>query len=159
MTDLQKLTIKLAVQARELFQITDPTEEDINKYCTLSEEGKTPEPGIKLAHFESEVGPNQKVAWVGSSNNLDYKIIVESIVHERHKKDTLSDSEKTNKNFFNRVAICRRNQKLETQIKSDLQENDLSIYSIHFKIEKDDESKLYSIDPRLKMRSTIAKDQ
>ena len=153
------VTITLSVNAAELYETSNPAQEDIMKHCELYDSNK-PEKisgGKLLREFETEVKRKDLVEWEGVNDpsNSDYKVEIESIVYALDKEITLDNSKK--ENFFNAIALCSNNGKT---VRGEVAENiptmagkDLyHIYWLNFRISKDGITKVYSIDPRLKIK-------
>lgn len=150
-----ELLITLKVNASKLYQISHPTERDLNSYCHLSDNNplETHEED-RIEDFESLVLPGQQIKWVGKTLDPEskYTIDIESIVYAYYKENTLDEYKK--ENFFNAIAICSSDGKtVRTKIKENYERGIfVSIYNINFTIREEGKNpKFYSIDPRLKI--------
>lgn len=150
-----ELQITLKVDAAKLYPIDQPTREQINTYCYLSDTnppGSHMEEGIE--HFESMVKPGQQIKWIGKTTDpeSDFSVAIESIVYAYFKKNELDQASK--ENFFNAIAICSSDgHMVRAKVREDIESGDLVyIYNLNFNIRRaGKEARCYSIDPRLKI--------
>ncbi|MCE2612277.1 hypothetical protein LVD13_04770 [Flavobacteriaceae bacterium D16] len=150
-----ELQITLKIDAAKLYSIEQPTREEINAYCSLSDTNP-PESHKEdqIEHFESRVLPGQQVRWEAKRKDSegDFEVAIESIVYAHYKKNELDKARE--ENFFNAIAICSTDgQMVRAKIKEDFEPGELvNIYNLNFNIRREGKgAKCYSIDPRLKM--------
>lgn len=148
-----KLTITLSVEASKLYNMTNPSQTDIENNSTFFDSnGQTSKPG-EIKNFESKVYVDQDVWWEGETKDKEnqdkeYSVAILSIVYKAG-----DDSE----NFFNTTAICGNggpNGKVKAKVKkNDYLKGKTNIYSINFSIYPpgDAPMKSYFIDPKLKV--------
>ena len=150
-----ELLITLKVNASKLYQISHPSEKELNTYCHLFDNNpKETHEEDRIEDFESHVFPGQQIKWAGKTLDPEskYTVDIESIVYAYYKENTLDEAKK--ENFFNAIAICSSDGKtVRTKIKDKFNPGSfVSIYNINFTIREDGKNPMfYSIDPRLKI--------
>lgn len=145
--------IILKVSAADLFEIASPTEAEIKSFCAISDDyGGTVTPGGKpIKDFQTKVKKNQRVTWIGESNNTGYDISVDSIVMENSPG---------NINFFKRSTLLGNGGQfgeVTGRVKrKDLKEGDEYTYTINFTVTQDEteNTKSYALDPKLQIERT-----
>ncbi len=149
------VTITLTVDDK-LFEITDPTLEDIETYSELVDDNKNFTPVTEnFKDFETAVKPGQIVRWKAETKSSDkgFSIAIDNIVNADAKEYDLDMTLRAN--FFNRMVICSNNGKfVQEKVRENISEGKELWYSywINFSIQdKDSTIKHYSIDPRLKV--------
>ncbi len=151
-----KFLITLEVEAEKLFEMKyPPTKKVIYDHCFLSD--STTEnyfTGTDIEKFESRVKRDQLIEWVGVNREEPkdaYKVTIESIVYGFYKENSLDNAWK--ENFFDKMVLCSKGEELiSRKVKMDFETIPaVYIYNINFNITKGEETKMYSLDPRLKV--------
>ena len=146
-----RVQIILQVSAADLYAISYPTEEEIKKFCEIEDdfEGSVPEGGKPITDFQTKVKKNQRVTWIGETNDTGYDISIDSIVMVNTPG---------NIDFFKRSTLLGnggRYGEVSGRVKSKgLEGGDEYTYNINFTITQDEteNSKSYSVDPKLQYR-------
>jgi hypothetical protein len=150
-----ELLITLKVASAKLYAIEDPSREDINSCCRLSDSNPTERHKEgSIEHFESLVEPGQQVRWIAKSGDpkSEFTVSVESVVHAHYKKNELDKAREAN--FFNAIAICSSDGEIvRAKIEEGFETGTwVYIYDLNFNIRKEGKKlRSYSIDPRLKI--------
>jgi hypothetical protein len=143
--------IYLQVSAADLFEVGCPTEAEIKKFCEIGDDygGKISEGGKPIKDFQTKVKKNQRVTWIGESNDKGYDISVDSIVMVNTPG---------NINFFKRSTLLGNGGQVGEVTgrvkRKDLKGGDEYTYQINFTITQDETetSKSYCLDPKLQYR-------
>ncbi|MBT8321243.1 MAG: hypothetical protein KJO90_06190, partial [Eudoraea sp.] len=87
-----ELLITLKVDAAKLYSIEQPTREEINAYCRLSD-SNPPESHKedRIEYFESMVKPGQQIKWIGKTTDPEsrFSVAIESVVYAYFKNNEL----------------------------------------------------------------------
>ena len=77
----KKVTITLTVNASALYALVNPTQDQIDINCSLSDDNGGSSPDGKIEDFQSNVYINQDVRWQGATNDPGYSVAITSIVY------------------------------------------------------------------------------
>lgn len=146
-----RVQIFLQVEAAKLYNIDCPTEAEIKKFCEIEDDydGLVSEGGNPIKDFQTDVKNNQRITWIGESDETSYDIAIDSIVMVNMQG---------NKEFFKRSTLLGnggRFGEVTGRVKGkDLRGGDVYTYNINFTITQDESenSKSYSLDPKLQYR-------
>ena len=141
----KKVVIALTVDASSLYAMNNPSQEDIDNACSLSDDNSGKSSNGTLKDFLSNVYLNQDVRWIGVTNDKDYSIAVDSIFNE---------PESPNMDFFDTTTIYGtggRSGNVTAKVKNDSNlVHKLDKYTINFSVYANgDSSKSFHIDPKL----------
>ncbi len=85
----KKVNITLTVQVNNLLALVNPTQAQIESYCSLSDDnGGSNQGGGGIETFLSNVYINNDVKWVGATNDQGCSVSIDSIVYESEDGDT-----------------------------------------------------------------------
>jgi len=148
----QPVVITLNVtNAETLFNLVDPTQEQIDALCTISDNNSGSSSDNKIEDFTSTVYINNNVRWQGTTDTPPrdgYTVAINSIVYETDPNDP------TDVNFFDTLTSSGgRSANVNGNVRND---NALSgkhdVYKIVFSVYNSGTNfKLFSIDPKLKV--------
>ena len=141
----KKVVIALTVQASSLYAMSNPSQEDIDNACSLSDDNAGRSQNGTLKDFLSNVYLNQDVRWVGLTNDNGYSVAIDSIFNEPESRDL---------NFFDATTIYGtggRSGNATAKVKNDSNlVHKLDKYTINFSVYADgNSSKSFHIDPKL----------
>jgi hypothetical protein len=145
----KNVQIVLTVDAAKLYHMKNYSQDDIDSYCTLTDDNDGQTNNGKVQDFLSNVYLSKSVEWVGASLNKDYDVAIDRIVYDFDLNDPsdiyfLEDDEKiygTGGNHSKVVATVKDQQEIaDTQ----------NIYKINFSIYYKTERKEFLVDPKLK---------
>lgn len=144
----KNVQIVLTVDAQRLYQISNPTQEQINDYANLSDDNDGFTDNGKVQDFLSNVYLGKNVEWVGASTDPTYSIAIDRIVYDFDLNDP------NDKCFLeDDVTIAGSggcHSKVIATIKDQVEmAKTLNIYKIEFSVHYDNVSKSYLVDPKL----------
>lgn len=144
----KNVQIVLTVDAEKLYHMKNYNQDDIDSYCTLTDDNDGKTDNGKVQDFLSNVYLSKSVEWVGASSNKDYDVAIDRIVYDFDLNDPadiyfLEDDEKIYGSGGNQskvVATVKDQQEIaDTQ----------NIYKINFSIYHKKERKEFLVDPKL----------
>ena len=144
----KNVQIVLTVDADSLYQMSNPSQEEIDTYATLSDDNDGLSENGKVQDFLSNVYLGRNVEWIGSTTDNGYSVAIDRIVYDFDVNDP------NDKCFLeDDISIMGSggcNSKVVATIK-DQQEmaKTLNIYKIEFSIHYNNVAKSYLIDPKL----------
>lgn len=151
-----KFVITLEVEAEALFNLEyPPSRKAIYNHCYLSDSSTEKYfTGADIERFESWVKKDQLIEWVGVNREEPkdtYKVTIESIVYGYYKENRLDVTWK--ENFFDKMVLCSKGKEIVSRKVKKVFKTlpAVHIYNINFNITKEGETKMYSLDPRLKI--------
>ena len=141
----QKVEIELTVDASSLYALTNPSQQQVDSNCSLSDDNNGSSNGT-IEDFTSNVYLDKDVKWKGKTSDDDYSVSIDSIVYESNDDDV---------NFFNDTTINGtggHDGTVTSKVKNDNsltgKEDDYTInFSVYYKKAN---AKSFSIDPKLK---------
>lgn len=144
---MANLQITLNVQAANLYGLVNPTQAQIDSYCSITDDNNGNSPNGKIEDFTSIVHINDNVKWFGATNDQGYTVAIDSISYELEDDDV---------NIFDYDTILGsggRSGNVNANVKND---NTLigrhDDYLIRFSIyDSPSEFKSFSIDPKLQV--------
>lgn len=141
----KKVVIALTVDASSLYAMNNPSQEDIDNACSLSDDNSGRSTNGTLKDFLSNVYLNQDVRWIGVTNDNGYSIAIDNIFNEPESRDM---------NFFDATTIYGtggRSGNATAKVKNDSNlVHKLDKYTIHFSVYANEDSyKSFHIDPKL----------
>ncbi|TDE07197.1 hypothetical protein [Flavobacterium sandaracinum] len=141
----KKVEIALTVQASSLYAMSNPSQQDIDTACSLSDDNSGRSSNGTLKDFLSNVYLNQDVKWIGISTDRGFSVAIDSIFNEPETRDV---------NFFDVETIYGtggRSGNATAKVKNDsnlVHKHDK--YTITFSVYADgNSSKSFHIDPKL----------
>lgn len=145
----KNVQIVLTVDAEKLYHMKNYNQDDIDTYCTLTDDNDGTTNNGKVQDFLSNVYLSKSVEWVGASSNNDYSVAIDRIVYDFDLNDPtdiyfLEDDEKIH-------GTGGKNSKVVATVKD--QEDIVStqnIYKINFSIYYKNNRKEFLVDPKLK---------
>lgn len=152
----KKVKISLVVEASALYEINNPSKEDIDELTFLSDDNKGKSTTGKNEDFQSIVYIDSDVKWIGGTvfpktADEDFKISIDSIVYEHKDND---------RDFFNKSTIDANGDNKTTVTAKTKKDKSLEgledVYKINFSIHPTKKGigaakGPYPIDPKLKM--------
>lgn len=144
----KNVQIVLTVDAHSLYQISNPSQEDINDYATLSDDNDGFTENGKVQDFLSNVYLGKSIEWVGVSTDPAYSVAIERIVYDFDLNDP------NDKCFLeDDITIAGSggcDSKVVATVKDQLEmAKTLNIYKIEFSLYYNNTSKSYLVDPKL----------
>lgn len=144
----KNVQIVLTVDAQRLYQISNPTQEQINDYANLSDDNDGFTGNGKVQDFLSNVYLGKNIEWIGASTNPEYSVAIDRIVYDFDLNDP------NDKCFLeDDITIAGSggsNGKVTATVKDQLNmAKTLNIYKIEFSVFYNNKSKSYLVDPKL----------
>jgi hypothetical protein len=145
----KNVQIVLTVDAEKLYHMKNYNQDDIDSYCSLTDDNGGKADNGKVQDFLSNVYLSKSVEWVGASMNKDYAVAVDRIVYDFDLNDPtdiyfLEDDEKI-------YGTGGENSKVVATVKDQQEIADTqNIYKINFSIYYKKERKEFLVDPKLK---------
>jgi hypothetical protein len=150
----KKVKIKLSVEAKALYLISNPNSKQIDDLTFLSDDNNGKSNNGTNEDFESDVYINSDVKWKGDTvyptgDDNNYKISIDSIEYEKKDNDTdFFDKKKIDANEDNNTTVKAKTKNVKGL------EGLKDIYTINFSIHPPNGGPVkndLSIDPKLKM--------
>jgi len=148
----KNVQIVLTVDASSLYNMKNPSQDEIHDNCTLSDDNDGISETGKVVDFLSNVYIAQNVEWVGESKDKGYDIGIDSIVYDFDLNDP-------NDIYFldDDITITGSGGKKSKVVATVKDQADIAetnnIYKINFSIYYKNVAKKYLIDPKLKANS------
>jgi len=144
----KNVQIVLTVDAHSLYQISNPSQEEINDFATLSDDNDGFSENGRVQDFLSNVYLGRNIEWVGASTDPAYSIAIDRIVYDFDLNDP------NDKCFLeDDVTIAGSggcHSKVIATVKDQLDmAKTLNIYKIEFSVYFNNASKSYLVDPKL----------
>ncbi len=145
----KNVQIVLTVDASSLYNMTNPSQDQIHDNCELSDDNNGISETGKVIDFLSNVYIARNVEWVGESKDKHYDVAIDSIVYDFDLNDP-SDI------YFldDDVTITGTGGKKSKVVATVKDQADIAetnnIYKINFSIYYKNNVKKYLIDPKLK---------
>jgi len=145
----KNVQIVLTVDAAKLYHMKNYNQDDIDSYCTLTDDNDGKSTNGKVQDFLSNVYLSKSVEWVGASINNDYDVAIDRIVYDFDLNDPsdiyfLEDDEKIN-------GTGGKHSKVVATVKDQQDIADTqNIYKINFSVYYKKERKEFLVDPKLK---------
>ena len=151
----QDVTVTLTVSAKTLYDLKNPTQDEIDKLCLLSDDhkGEYTQNQYDPKHFVSEVYKEYKVKWTGASTNKGYSVEITNYVHKAGLPDSvqvINDTTKTSQGTPKFKQIIGEVNKVTPNPQS---EAELDCYNIYFEVydlSGNKPGKAFYVDPKLK---------
>ncbi len=138
----KKVVIMLKVDVDSILKLNNPSETDILKYCTLSDNKNRTDSYPKT--FLSNVYSGKRVKWKDSSINSG-KVKIDSITLNSGEPILFRKGPTLKRKWFRLSGRVKKAKELKKLANME------SLYTIHFKIKKDGKwYGTYKIDPKLK---------
>ncbi|MEK8179981.1 hypothetical protein WMW71_06465 [Flavobacterium buctense] len=139
--------ITLNVSANTLWNLTNPSQAQIDGCCSLSDDNNGNSPNGTIEDFTSQVNLNKNVKWVGVTADSGYTVAIDSISYENEGDDV---------NIFSSGTITGsggRSGNVNANVNNDGNlVNQHEDYTINFSIyDTPTEFKSFSIDPKLQV--------
>jgi len=139
------VVISLNVQANSLFNLENPSQEQIDSLCSFSDDNNGNSPNGTVEDFTTTVYINNNVKWIGVSQNQGFKVAIDSINYKPNGN---------NVNCFD-TPILQGSGGISGNVNANVK-NDSSLqnryndYLIEFTVyESPHNFKSFSIDPKL----------
>ena len=139
--------ITLNVQANALWNMTNPTQAQIDSCCSLSDDNNGNSPNGTLEDFTSQVNVNKNVKWVGATNDRGYTVAINSISYEAEGDDVNIFANDTIYGSGGRSGNVNANVKNDNSLVG-LHDDYLISFSIY---DTPTDSKTFTIDPKLQV--------
>jgi hypothetical protein len=144
----KNVQIVLTVDANSLYQMFNPSQEEIDTFATLSDDNDGYTANGKVQDFLSNVYLGRNVEWIGSTTDDGYSVAIDRIVYDFDLNDPNDKCMLEDDITIAGTGGCH--SKVVATIK-DQQEmaKTLNIYKIEFSIHYNNVAKSYLIDPKL----------
>jgi hypothetical protein len=144
----KNVQIVLTVDASSLYQMSNPSQEEIDTVTTLSDDNGGVSHNGKVQDFVSNVYLGHKVVWTGSSTNKGYSVAIDRIIYDFDLNDP------NDKCFLEDDIIIMGtggvNSKVVATVKDQIEmAKTQNIYKIEFSVHYNKLAKSYLIDPKL----------
>lgn len=144
----KNVQIVLSVDAQRLYQISNPTQEQINDYANLSDDNDGFTENGKVQDFLSNVYLGKNIEWIGVSTDPRYSVAIDRIVYDFDLNDP------NDKCFLEddiTIAGSGGNTgKVIATVKDQAEmAKTLNVYKIEFSVYYNNKSKAYLVDPKL----------
>jgi hypothetical protein len=144
----KNVQIVLTVDASSLYQMTNPSQEEIDTMATLSDDNDGVSENGKVQDFLSNVYLGHNVEWIGSSTHNDYSVAIDRIVYDFDLNDPNDKCFLEDDVTIMGTGGCH--SKVVATIKDQIEmAKTLNVYKIEFSIHYNTESRSYLIDPKL----------
>ena len=136
--------ITLHVEASNLFEIENPTQEQIDKHCSFSDNNNGKSPNGTLEDFTTEVYIDNNVKWLGQTSDRGFTIDIDSISFKPKGSEA---------NFFNSDVLKGSGGIVHADVLNDDRlKGKMYDYLISFSVtDSQNSSKSYGIDPKLQV--------
>ncbi|WP_269222604.1 MULTISPECIES: hypothetical protein [Flavobacterium] len=144
----KNVQIVLTVDASSLYQMSNPSQEEIDTKTILSDDNDGFSENGKVQDFLSNVYLGRNVEWIGTSSDADYSIAIDRIVYDFDLNDPNDKCFLEDDTTILGSGGCH--SKVVATIKDQLDmAKTLNIYKIEFSIHYNNSAKKYLIDPKL----------
>jgi len=144
----KNVQIVLTVNASSLYQMTNPSQDEIDDMTTLSDDNDGFSENGKVQDFLSNVYLGKNVEWIGSCSENGYSIAIDRIVYDFDLNDPNDKCFLEDDTTILGTGGCH--SKVIATIKDQLDmAKTLNVYKIEFSIHYNSISKSYLIDPKL----------
>ena len=144
----KNVQIVLTVDANSLYQMSNPSQEEINDYSNLSDDNDGVSENGKVQDFLSNVYLGHNVEWIGSTTDNGYSIAIDRIVYDFDLNDPNDKCFLEDDVTILGTGGCK--SKVVATIKDQIEmAKTLNIYKIEFSIHYNNVAKSYLIDPKL----------
>ena len=143
----KQVNIALSVKAKTLFNIANPTIDEVEALCTLSDNNNGfTNAGVNC--FTSQVYIGKNVRWKADSEDEGYEVLIDSIMQKGQGRSNY---------FFHAIALGRSLGRVISRVRDVRSlKKEVESYSINFFVwpkGKEDLKKAYTIDPKLQANS------
>ena len=150
----KRVKIQLNVEASRLFQMSNPTQQDIHDRCYLSDDNGGFSESGNIQDFLSNVYLTQEVEWEGVTDDAWYSIAIDKVVYDLDASNDdfemcFGNDESDDFTIIgkggasgNVVATVKDRESLIGK---------QNVYKIHFSVHYKEESKSYLIDPKVEI--------
>lgn len=144
----KNVQIVLTVDAHSLYQIPNPSQDDINDFANLSDDNDGCTDNGRVQDFLSNVYLGKNVEWIGASDHPDYSVGIDRIVYDFDLNDP------NDKCFLeDDITIAGSggsNSKVIATMKDQIEmAKTLNVYKIEFSLYYNNSRKSYLVDPKL----------
>ena len=140
--------IVLTVDANSLYQMSNPSQEEIDTMTTLSDDNDGVSENGKVQDFLSNVYLGHNVEWIGSTTDNGYSVAIDRIVYDFDLNDPNDKCFLEDDVTIAGTGGCH--SKVVATIKDQIEmAKTLNIYKIEFSVHYDNVAKSYLIDPKL----------
>jgi len=144
----KNVQIVLTVDASSLYQMSNPSQEEIDNVATLSDDNDGISESGKVQHFLSNVYLGYNVEWIGSTTDNGYSVAIDRIVYDFDLNDPNDKCFLEDDITIMGTGGC--NSKVVATIKDQIEmAKTQNIYKIEFSIHYNNVAKSYLIDPKL----------
>ena len=144
----KNVQIVLTVDANSLYQMSNPSQEEIDTMTTLSDDNDGVSENGKVQDFLSNVYLGHNVEWIGSTSDNRYSIAIDRIVYDFDLKDPNDKCFLEDDVTILGTGGC--NSKVVATIKDQIEmAKTLNVYKIEFSVHYNNIAKSYLIDPKL----------
>ncbi|WP_264564582.1 hypothetical protein [Flavobacterium sp. N3904] len=145
----KNVQIVLTVDANSLYQMSNPSQEEINDYSNLSDDNDGIAENGKVQDFLSNVYLGHNVEWIGSTTDNGYSIAIDRIVYDFDLNDPNDKCFLEDDVTILGTGGCH--SKVVATIKDQIEmAKTLNIYKIEFSVHYNNVAKSYLIDPKLR---------
>lgn len=144
----KNVQIVLTVDANSLYQMSNPSQEEIDTVSTLSDDNDGVTENGKVQDFISNVYLGHNVEWIGSTTDSGYSVAIDRIVYDFDLNDP------NDKCFLEDditiMGTGGHNSKVVATVKDQVEmAKTQNVYKIEFSIHYKNAAKSYLIDPKL----------
>lgn len=144
----KNVQIVLTVDAKSLYQMSNPSQEEIDTYSTLSDDNDGISENGKVQDFLSNVYLGRNVEWIGSTTDEGYSVAIDRIVYDFDLNDP--NDKCMLEDDISIMGSGGSDSKVIATIKDQIEmHKTLNVYKIEFSIYHNNESRSYLIDPKL----------
>ena len=144
----KNVQIVLTVDANSLYQMSNPSQEEIDTMTTLSDDNDGVSENGKVQDFLSNVYLGHNVEWIGSTSDNRYSIAIDRIVYDFDLNDPNDKCFLEDDVTILGTGGC--NSKVVATIKDQIEmAKTLNVYKIEFSVHYNNIAKSYLIDPKL----------
>ena len=144
----KNVQIVLTVDANSLYQMSNPSQEEIDTMNTLSDDNDGVSDNGKVKDFLSNVYLGRSVEWLGSTTDTDYSVAIDRIVYDFDLNDPNDKCFLEDDTTILGIGGCHSKVVATIKDQLDMAET-LNIYKIEFSVHYNNSSKAYLIDPKL----------
>jgi hypothetical protein len=144
----KNVQIVLTVNASSLYQMSNPSQEEIDTMTTLSDDNDGVSDNGKVQDFLSNVYLGRSVEWIGSTTDTGYSIAIDRIVYDFDLNDPLDKCFLEDDTTILGTGGCHSKVVATIKDQLDMAET-LNIYKIEFSVHYNNIAKKYLIDPKL----------
>lgn len=136
------VVITLNIEASTLFKIDNPTPEQLDKYCSFTDNNNGKSPNGSNEEYTTEVYIGNSVQWLGFTKEADFKVEIESIAFKPERSDV---------NFFDtEIVKGSKGTVTASVLNDDRLKGAMYSFLINFSIiHSSQKIKYFSIDPKL----------